>query len=260
MPLYDVIYSITVHESPRVVQDLIKNILYYNSLLRIGIILNACPTIYEAVTTLATDNVYVVCSPNIRKLGTLDIVMAHILTYEYCVKHDIVAEYFVLLASNCMFWKDTTREMFLKSTPVCDISIPKRHSGWAWPSIYANTDIISILEEAGIRNLQAQYHEGGVFEYVIFDKISKFIRENNIEQKMQRLIVFEEFLLQSLYTHFTGKQNNNVCKIFWHSPSYVPTIDDVLRCDQPCVKRVLRDYDNPLRKWLRERANNYIRE
>ena len=68
---------------------------------------------------------------------------------------------------------------------------------------------------------------------------------------------YEEILLPSLYAHFTGINPGEICKVFWNMPNYTPTYEQIINERCPCVKRVDRAFNDPIRVQLRERANNY---
>lgn len=263
MTHYDVVYGITVHEQSLSVEDLTKNIQYYNHTLKTCIVLNGSSDIYDAVKHLETTHVRVICSPRPRRMVTYDILEGYLEVFEYCAANSISADYFIPIASNCMFWKEVTKDTLLgtlgKST-LQSTSIQIRHTGWWWPKIYANANIVSILGSQGIHNLKSSQHEGVVIEFSIMEKISTFIKEHRIKENVQYQTVFEEFLLSTLYTYYTGRDLGSLCRIFWELREYSPSKEHILACSLPCVKRVSREYNSPVRVWLRERAENYSRE
>jgi len=129
---------------------------------------------------------------------------------------------------------------------------------WHWPSFFKNFEMVKYLRYSGITMFYCEQHEGALLPYDTMAKIVDFTRDNNISSKIQNESVFEEILLPTLYSHFTGKKLMTLCKIFWNKPGYAPSISEIEAELLPCVKRVDRKYSDPIRTWLRERANHYI--
>ena len=180
--MYNIIYSITVHENPLVVFDLIQNIQYFNRTMKICIILNGSPSIQYAIECLEGDNVKIIPDPKPRKTA-FDLLNAHIENSIYAIKHNIVSRYFVLLASNCLFWRNITFEEIeakYSSSPPELFEDPPNYQGWGWDNVFKNKNIINILNEDGIKHFYAFQHEGSIYPYSCWLSIGRYITERRL--------------------------------------------------------------------------------
>ena len=260
---YDIIYSVGCHEHPDGFLDFLRNLFYYNKAFTVCVVVNCNRFMYNALQHKMSefgDKVRILPNPWDKRMYTYDILETHVQTMEYCMKQQISAKYFIPLASNCMFHKHLTPDYIanLVVTPV-DITDKTKHpqSNWQWPFFYRNRIMTDILNADGIYNYQGSQHEGMLLKYDDMTKIARYLRENCYNQ-VQCQFPFEEILLATLNVYFTGQKPPLICKVFWGNPGYMPkSISEIEETTEPCIKRVLRDYNNPTRKWLRERANNY---
>jgi hypothetical protein len=261
---YDIIYSVGCHEHPDGFLDFLRNLFYYNKAFSVCVVVNCNRFMYDALHDKIDEfsgKVYVMPNPWDKRMYTFDILETHVQTMEYCKKLKLSATYFIPLASNCMFHKHLTCDYIvsLRSTPV-DIADPSGHpqTNWQWPMFYRNVTITNILNADGIFNYQGSQHEGMLLKFDIMEKIATYLREKNCYNQVQCQFPFEEILLVTLYAYFTGQKPPLICKVFWNNPGYMPkSISEIEETTEPCIKRVMRDYNNPTRKWLRERTNNY---
>ncbi len=115
--------------------------------------------------------------------------------------------------------------------------------------------MVKYIHEKGVKSYVGSQHEGTIIPYDIMSHIANF--SDNLKSLIQKDTIFEEILLSTFYSHFTGKKLMSICKVFWNKPGYAPSISDIEAETLPCVKRVDRKYNDPVRTWLRERANNY---
>jgi hypothetical protein len=258
----DIIYSITAHEFPESLNDLILNILYYNKKYNVCIVINTNEIIYNDVVNYSKlyNNVIVYPNPWTKNYVGYDIMKSHLQNAEYCFKQNIKSKYFIPLASNCLFHKELNIDNYIKIYP---INMNEKHvaDGWCWwPNIYSNNIIINFLNSHNIYNLVCKHHEGALYEYDGILQITNFLKETDVEiySRMNfKPYPYEEVLLPTLYSYFKGHYPGEICKIYWDWHNYVPSFEEVINEHCPCVKRVLREYNDPLRVKLRKRANNY---
>ena len=259
--LFEVIYIITAHESPECVKDMVRNILHFNRTSRVGIVINGSPEIQADIMKLNSYRVRIMQCPTKRKEGSFDILNGYLEAGQWCRVNGVDAEYVILLASNCMFWKEITLETVSvteQSGGAVDISkVDLKDHSWHWPSIYANRRLVDALRSLGIENLQVSRHEGTIYKYHDFMKITSILRALDVRQKIDTQTVFEEFLLASIYARITGRSLTSICRVFWDKPNVTPTIEDIKLEVLPCVKRVVRKVDDSVRMWLRDKTSNY---
>jgi hypothetical protein len=259
--MFDILYSVGCHEHPDGFLDFLRNVFYYNKACTVGVVVNCNVYMYTALKDRIGEipNVYILPTPWDKTLYTYDIVKTHVQNFEYCKTAELSATYFIPLSSNCMFHKQVSIDSI---TSLCgkkhDTSLKTcTHTGWLWPIFLQNKNIVAQLNRDGIYNYAVIQHEGIILQFPIMGKIVSYLRENTIQQKASRDTVFEEILLGTLHAHFTGYMPPLLCKVFWDKPGYRPTITEIEDTSEPCVKRVQRTYDDPVREWLRERANGY---
>jgi len=254
--MIDIIYSVLWHESPECFSDNIRNITYFNKGHSIKIIINSNLFIYDAFAKLYENDPITLFhpSPYNKVKYTYDVLEGHLQNFVYCKRNKITAKYFIPLASNCMFHKQVIlpeiERNLLLLPDVKDISENIKHSEWHWPKFYENKKTVHILNNSGIYNFKGGQIEGFVIEYNIFNKIADYLNEHNIKELLTVHTSFEEILIPTLYSYFTNKGQYHICKVFWDIPGYTPTIDQIINTNEPCVKRVVLDINNPVRKWI----------
>jgi len=254
------IYSILCHEHPDSVVDMIKNIKYYHRDISCTIVINTTPAMYATLKVLESPTLFIAEGPTNKRIGTYDIYNSHILNFIFCRNNSIRATYFIPLASNCMFHRHVTLSEInnaCSSVATCP-SPAENYAKWHWPKFFRNYDIIRCLRKRNIHTFHRGNHEGAILPYDIMAKIVDFTLTNNISSLIQQETVFEEMLLHTLYSHFVGKEIVNICKIFTTSPNLTPSIAEIEAEKIPCVKRINRNYNDPVRSWLRTQANNYV--
>jgi hypothetical protein len=245
----DVIYSMTCHEDPDSFLDLIKNIKYFNKDLKICIIVHANDYMFKQLQGKIEHLNPIHYN---RTLNTIDFFKSHIENYDYCIKNQIDMKYFIPLASNCYFHKfvklEYLDELINQSLP----PTPIEKVNWHWPSILLNKKI-----NINVGELYCHQHEGVILSKEIGLKISEHCKKYDIFNNVEINTLFEEYLYASLYSKFTGKSIQTLCKVFWDEPGYSPTLPKIINCETPCVKRVSRNYNDPVRIYFRNLTNNY---
>jgi hypothetical protein len=205
------------------------------------------------------NNIYLCDTPYNKIMYTYStVVKPQVDNYIYCKKNNIIAKYFIPLASNCYFHKKLTKELIQsyldQRTPD---KKPQNFSTWLWPRILHNKKINTILSDIGVSYFCPYQHEGIILEYDIMDKISDIIISNDFSGKIEYDTSFEEYLFASIYYYLTGYNITSICHVFWNKPQYQPTIADIVVCNKPCVKRVDRKMTNIIRQWQRRLTSNY---
>ena len=273
---YDIIYSYLCHEDIDSFIDTIRNLFYFNKSQKILVIVNANDFMYNELKNKINSqefiNVKLYPFPNTKRIGTYDIFEAHINNFIYCNDNNFISKYFILLASNCLFHKFINMieiNNLINNTKKLDLNtdiISDNFNAWHWPNFFKNDKIIDIfiinsknynIKLSNKYHFIRNQHEGIILEYEIFNIIKKFMLDNKIKENIQNQIYFEEIFPVTLSTWLTGKYTASLCKVFWELPNYKPTLENINNELLPCVKRVERNYDDNIRKTIRENNNNY---
>jgi hypothetical protein len=261
---YDIIYSYTCHEDINSFLDTLKNLFYFNKSQKILVIINPNDIMYnelkDKVNTEGLENIKLYPLPSTKRIYTYDILNAHIQNFSYCIDNNFKSKYFILLASNCLFHKSISMlyiENIINNNKL--INVESNYNVWNWPDFFKNKKICDIFIKNKINKndfIKSQ-HEGFILEYEVMNKIKTFIIDNNIKDNVENETTFEEILPITLNKVFTGKLPVNCCKVFWDIPNMTPSLEDINNEELPCIKRVERNYDNYVRKSIREQNNNY---
>ena len=269
---YNVIYSYTVHENIESVIDMLKNLFYFNKLINIFVIINSNNALYnllnQEIEKLYFKNfVKLHPEPFDKKTYSYDILDAHVKNIKYCSDNNIISKYFITQSSHSLFWKHIDMdyiEQLINARNKLDDETNKNVIGW-WDRVDEN--IINKLDEFDYLHTKHEtteqtQHEGMIIEYKYMKKIQvfldKYMREYIINSKYYIDFSYEEILLQSIYKKLSNLYPVHLCKMFWKLPNYTPTKDDIINQDLPCVKRICRDYNNPIRAWIRNTNDEYI--
>jgi hypothetical protein len=260
--MYDIIYSILVHESPESYYDMICNLFYFNKDINIFVIVHCNNFMYEELSKKTIKNVILNPTHYDKTYFTYDIPQAHCENYMHCLNNNIKCRYFITYASNCMFHKKLTLEHIEKQfieEPQYEPQkyyIENRIKGWVSNEYFLkNINIINLLKEHGMNEIYPCQHEGAVFESYIFKELTDFLIDNNIKSMIQHPYTsFEEHLIPSIYINIKKQRLINICTVFWN---HIPSIEEIKNIYQPAVKRVERKYDSPVRIWLREITDSY---
>ena len=260
--MVDVVYGILAHESVECVLDMIRNVKHFNRTMSLRVVINASPAIYEELLARKDPDVRVLPDPWNRAIGGYDILEAIVQIGEYCRRMGISGKYFVPLASNCMFWNhttlDTIEQLYTSESTDRVVDIHSRTTqDWHWPRIYKNTRMLDEFSRLGVVKLIGKQWEGSIYEFDIFVKLCECLRDNNFRNLVQEETFFEEYLLPTLYVHLIGRSPMQLCHVFWGIPDYRPSIAEIEASREPCVKRVFRDLQDPVRVWLRSKTNGY---
>jgi len=261
--MWDIVYSYTVHEAIEIFQDTLKNLYYFNKNYDIAVIVHTVPCLYISLVHLSHifPSVYINTTSYYKNTSLSRLLLkAHMENYFY-IKETNMCKHFVLMASNCYFHKQVNLDDKEYIHVLADISATDKKGKefawpWAWPQLLSNTEMIALLKSETSGYLTAFQHEGLILEREFMDRLFTFIRDSDILNRFPYLPGAEEFIPQSLCMGYNS-QLKYLCNVFWNLPQYTPCKQDILNCTLPCVKRVSRDVNNPIRIWLREETNDY---
>jgi hypothetical protein len=251
---YDVIYSITAHEKPEVIHDLIRNIKKYNQCNSFLICLHLN---HKMFSNFYTDDPCVVVNPEPydKKKFTHLILKAHLDNYDYLEKGGIEFRSIMLLASNCMFIKQMPPipefENYEQTFPQgCNI---QHLNGWHWPVFKKNHFLVNCFIDHDIRCYNC-WHEGSLHSKEVFGKIKTFIESNRLFSNISCEICFEEILLPSLEVYFQNFMAPQLITVTLERHGF--TIQDIKKMrasgstNSFIVKRVFRNMNDPVRQFI----------
>lgn len=249
--MYDILYSITAHEAPDCVIDLVENIFANHVGLQVGIFLHTNPTLYSALeNTIPYKHVWLHPEPFEKAWSSYGIFLGHIMNMTYMMQHSIKGRYVCILASNCMFHRLVTPELLdAKYNEPDETYVPTGHMPpipeWG-PSyqLQCNHVFFRFFHEFKIPFVNS-YHEGILFYWDTISQIVSFRDWVAMRPLVALEFSFEEVLFSSLHVFFTGRKVRSICtlKDIQH--------DSIHEIQNPCIKPVPRKYNNPVRVWLR---------
>jgi hypothetical protein len=258
--VYDIIFSINIHESYECTINMIDNIKLCNQYLNFLILIHPNIKMYEELKKYSDERVLLNDKPYDKIWLSHTILKGHIDNFIFLKEKNISFKHFMFLASNCMFIK---KNYVPYSFPCLDAPLQKNImtnltelKDWHWPTMKKNQKILKVLRDNNVgffENGKNQYkqHEGAVLSYDVMDKISDFIIKNNIFSIVESDTCFEETLLPSLENYFTGVVSDRACRVFWEKQHFSPLMIDILNTcvngNQYIVKRVNRYMDDPNR-------------
>ncbi len=258
---YDIIYSITAHESVLSLKNLIENIFLHNFNYKIGIILHLNSFMMDSFNTNIKD-IYINNIYYDKHRCNHTILKAHIENFLFLKKKKIKFLYYIPISSNCMFIKQMnipTNYVFENKICEEDFSIKDDEKGWHWVKILKNKYIINLLKDKKIP-IRIGFHEGRIIFYDLMEKITNFICNNKIFENIDQECVFEEFLLPSLEAYFNNSYNcQSILKLFKTLLNKNDIINEKNlnflsnKTNLILVKRVPRDINNDIRILV----NNY---
>ena len=247
---YDLVFSILAHEQPVIMDDLIENIKKFTKKYKILFIINLNNEMYlkykNNYSNVIINNKYFD-----KTKYSKDILEGHLSNFRYLKTHNIDFKKIILLASNCIMF----REIRLDLLTTKHISKPN-FTEWHWPNFLKNEELINTLKKDNITDYFCEHHEGSIFDYDIFEKITDYIDNNNLWKKVTNESVFEEHLLTILEYYFVKSIRNRICKVYWENNNYLVTKENIIELlkhtnDICFVKRVERNIDDPIRVFIR---------
>lgn len=256
----DVIYSMAAHKSVDALIDFLRNIFYYNQSYQVLVVIHPSPDVASRLPHALADlpfkhHVLVHPKPTVKALFTFDLVDAYFENARWCEKLGISARFMIPLASNCYFHRQLTDKDL-------DTELPPERFPQSWldhhiPKFLENVEFTAALKEVGVKEFVGAQHEGLVIPWSVMGQMVELDTKIGMRALLKGNLPFEEILLPSLLSFF-GRTGTTICKVFWESPDYTPTKDEIEQCNRyACVKRVKRSVYDPIRVWQREITNNY---
>ena len=268
--IIDIVYSITFHEHPICMLDLLLNILVYNHMNSILIICSINENMYLAIKNIKfPPNIKInpiVRPTNARMLWNTNLFAAHMNNLEYIKNANIHFTYFCTLASNEMFIKNVDiniikdkivlkKKEFKKTDP---IKILDKLNSWVhYKPFMKNFNICSFFIKNGYEPFALQ-HEGLILPQTIMYDILKLYKKDNFNNKtinIQDVLLEEVFI--STYLHNNYDYNDYVLT-YRNYDNYSVSHEEMKGTDLYSVKRVPRDINNDIRCFIRDNCIAYL--
>lgn len=261
---YDLIYSFTCHENPDTFVDTLNNLFYFNQANKIAVVVNCNHFMFQELPRYLENNennknIFINNVYFEKERCTFSVLKGHHENLKYCERNNLSSALFIPLASNCLMKKQITKYDLQKQLD----AIPAfKHTNevkddWYWGDIQKNQKINNILFHGlGVKGLIKEQHEGMIIPFDVMKRVSDFLDKNQIESLVEQETVFEEYLLITLVTHYYGKKVTCMCKVYFDFSDY-PPMDLLENQDEPCFKRISRNYNDERRIMFREKNNFY---
>ena len=268
--MFDIVFSILAHESLDCVIDLCRNIHKYvsptNSYL---IVISANEVIMqekkrqkECSGSSEDPWTHVQFNPHVftKRYASIDIMDGLLDNINYLQSMGIHYQGIMSIASNCMFIKylPPVAEILdnLEEPPVKFLADEVNINSWHWHVYFRNSNLVAFLKEHNY------YFIGFQCEGLFYTEAQAIAVRDYIEGTLKPLItvencIFEEFILPTTEYILFGKIGKRFCKVYWEKPNYTPSPWDVVQLKRGttrdyCVKRIPRDPDNTLRKFINQ--------
>lgn len=266
--IIDIVYSITFHEQPICMLDLLLNILIHNHLNTILIICSVNENMLLGIKNIKFPS-NIIISPTIRPanagmLWNTNLFAAHMNNLEYIQKKNIQFNYFCTLASNEMFIKDIDiniiknniilkKKEFKRSQPM---KILDKLNSWVhYKPFMQNLNICSFFITNGFEPFALQ-HEGLILPQNVMYDILKLYKKDNFNNKtinIQDVLLEEVFIPTYLHNNY---DYNDYVLTYRNYNNYSVSQEEIEKTDLYSVKRVPRDINNDIRCFIRNRMTN----
>jgi len=281
--IYDIVYSLPVHQNINIVNNLLENINKFNKNNKFCIILHLNDKLYAIKDQIYNKNVMINNIKYNKKRGTMDLLKCNLDNFEYLIKNNINFNNFMILTSSVRFVRQSP--YFEKPNYICKLKKLNQiqdynkivKSNW-YREVLKNKHLIDIIRKNKIElidgNMNIKQNEGRIYAKEHYQNIYNFFKNNKIIKHITHQTYFEETLLPSLSMYFNdGKTTNNYCHVFWEfsgkkcsrSPVgngenriiyyQVPTVElikDTLKNNDSIfiIKRIPDDTNDPVYKYV----------
>lgn len=274
----ELLFSLPVHEKPEVVIDQIINFQHFNP--GAGIILHISQafdfskcvmdreTFISEITSLG--NVFV--NPVSLRTGLQDMIQAHISNYRY-MRSICDFDKFCLCASNDMFFRTGLAEHIRPYdcgeaprliAPVEGIDDSQLFRYYYTEKVLRDEYLKNALEKMGTDKIWFSHIEGSYYSAELFGELADQIEQFYDYRKMEMKYPREEVYFSTCYMNSDKKDRYSLCPdgvftfVPWERDGFWVWESDLKRlAKEPggyfCVKRVARELNVYLRKYLRKK-------
>ncbi len=271
---YDLVYSILVHENIESIFDLIKNIRYHSVGIKHCIFIHANTAIFQPLNDnlkLFGEYVYLHPQPANKEWGTSGLLRGHTACMKYLLEKNIAFKNYVYVDSNCLFHKEITSAMLqeylskegnMKIAEDAPIEAIQKNNYeypvWWWNNFFKNRTLVENIVAYGIGTMRAVSTVGLIYPRNTCIDFLAFLDTIQFEKNIIQETFFEEMLLGTFYYHKYGRLPSTLARMFWDIPYYRPNHYQIMAESMPMIKRVYREYDDPIRTWIRLKSNMYM--
>ena len=266
--MYNIVFSIPIHEKFEVVVDQICNIKYFNK--NCGIVFHISESFNykdskisrEQFENIVKEIGDVWINPVSLRSGRSDIIQTYISNFEY-IKNFVDFEYFAFCASNESFIKSGTYE-YLKDFAwgTRNIIISKPEDWKFGKDLFDDKDLTNFLKSQGgqiiFSNAEGQFFTKGLFDQICY-KINSFYDFTQIVNFYPR----EEIYFSSVAACLAKDNGCKMGQIYTYSAYHFRFLWDVTRFEINkllkndnqlfSVKRVDRKFNDNIRVFLRQK-------
>lgn len=273
-----IIFSVTAHESPGCLHDLIINIqkafVHYDICILLSLTqgLNNCfdnQYPFVKIITVREDSLPV--------WGNINLFQQHILNMEYLITNNIDYDYFWFVASNEMFFKivpenymdqyglkiiDRKPKMNDEEYEAYYKEFLKDHHTWGWMSCLQNDEHLMNYLHTNKFVLRYLAHEGLVLPYHLTLEIYTEYKKNELyERSTYKPYVMEEIFIPTyIWNTYNVDNLEPNCFRYAYAIGSVDfdfnTIMNHLHARHLSIKPVHRNYDNVIRTSVRNLLNS----
>jgi len=251
MEKYKLIVMLTCHENKESLKDSIENILKFNE--NVCILVNDGTN--ENLEDLNNENVHIIKRKvPFSRFDTM--VPLHIELKDYMIEKNIISDYVVLLSSNQLFIKKHLYD-FIRSF---DASYFEREmDSGCITQLLRHEAFKKCYNELGKDNFKYQSnHDGMFFTYEIFNNMMNFFdgfRGLKIDFHGEEFL-YVAYLMKNMSIEKLAKfEKYNYWQPEWRRTLDPIKLDELKRCIENnyyIIKRVSRDINNEVRKFVRE--------
>lgn len=267
MSKYDVIYSVTAHESPECVWNLVENIKRYHNGKNVLVVFHINNYLKNTLPYYDSPRHIVLFNPEVvdKEKYTSDIFLAHLSNYRMI--KNLQFDFFCTLASNCLFVREPNWRLIEKETPGLfpgrsseKFEIPDTTKAF-WDEFVKNQHLVDLFTEHEVQPI-LKNHEGTYYKKSVFNYIFWFYILGRVDKKAftNDVLAFEEVLFPSLEKYATGVVSRRFCGLCPDiTKDQLMELIDTGGCpplpgDWYNIVKVPRDINNELRKIINERS------
>lgn len=228
--MYDIVYSITFHQSLDFVNHFLKNIEKYDVKNNYLIVIHLSNNLYEKKDQIYKKNVLINPIHYNKKVTTHLLLKPFIENFEYLISQNIKFNNFMTLSSSNRFVREAPK-FELDESPLCENNVDQimnELKDWWWPKFLKNKKIVEVFQSNKIKLICGQV-SGRLYSKNVIEKICDFIREKKILDLIEREVVFEEIIFPSLANYYMNKEQKVYCHTFWNKPRCIPNVNDVYK-------------------------------
>lgn len=255
MKTVDFIISITFNEELWLLKALLENYTKFLSELSWVMIVNTTPKIADSIKKFFSNSHLILGKPFVKNACGSDLAKAHKENLGLALsEYDF--NFFTTSSSNTFFIRKLTLdqlnnskiplEKYVNGYPFDTIA---NRNDWHYPKYSKNKELIKFINDNDYKIFFGGQIEGLTFNNrlakIIFDRLKNY-------GFLEHSGILEEVIFQTIIKNNSYEQNEAgyIFKVFWELPNYTPTIEQIKECSTFGVKRIPRDQNDPIFKFV----------